>query len=398
MKESEGNGRNKEIPNFLTEKLMDDLFGYAYKRCFSKEEAEDLCQKIIVQILTTLRKNPDIKDENSYIWKIAHNTYCDYVSQQKKKQNTSYDYKNNDKTQNKIGFEEKFINNWLDKNKISWIINEIAYLGKMYREVMIMFYLDELTISDIANKLEIPQNRVKQRLYSARKKIKGEVSSMKTNKKSLKPNHLSIMGTGNFSDTNVYPSTERLLSRNVLISCSKKARSADELAKELDIPTVFIENELEILAREKCLIKNGQGKYRTDFIIIDFDLLQRIGKKHLELSKEIGDLVEKYINQNKEEIMNINYLSRPDSLSFILWSMIPRFADMYDFIISNGTMTKLEKVGITVGEIITMFKKIINKIFPFPGLLILIPVFYFLLRLSRLPSLKGCPLFAIKFF
>ncbi|MCL2772405.1 MAG: hypothetical protein FWD71_03560 [Oscillospiraceae bacterium] len=72
------NGKNAEIKKEFIESLtdggmIDNIFGYAYKRCFSKYEAEDLCQEIITEILLALQNGGNIANLNAYIWQIAHN-------------------------------------------------------------------------------------------------------------------------------------------------------------------------------------------------------------------------------------------------------------------------------------------------------------------------------------
>ena len=184
----------------------------------------------------------------------------------------------------------------LDKTK-----HEIAFLGKIYREVMVLFYIEELPISEIAKRLNIPENRVKQRLFSAREKIRKEVRGMETNALKLKPNGLALFGTGDFSDSNGIGSlVNRLLAHNILIACRTTAKSSEEIARELEIPSVFIEDELRSLENGGVLIQKTNGKYLTDFIILDLDTYMEIHIKHYELAGELRDIVARYVTENTE--------------------------------------------------------------------------------------------------
>ena len=69
------------IDEIITPDLLDSLFGFAYKRSFSRDEAQDLCQEIIVQVLQAFKRNPEVENIEAYIWQIAHNTYSNYVKQ-----------------------------------------------------------------------------------------------------------------------------------------------------------------------------------------------------------------------------------------------------------------------------------------------------------------------------
>lgn len=62
---------------------------------------------------------------------------------------------------------------------LSSVYHRIAFLTKAYREVMIMFYIDGLSTSEIAKRQNTSEGAVRQRLFSARQKIKSEVEEMK---------------------------------------------------------------------------------------------------------------------------------------------------------------------------------------------------------------------------
>ncbi|MCL2772406.1 MAG: methyltransferase domain-containing protein [Oscillospiraceae bacterium] len=69
----------------------------------------------------------------------------------------------------------------VDAENLAKIKREIASLPEIYGKVMVMYYLDELSIAEIAKRLNIPENRVKQRLFAAREKIRKEVFKVSEN-------------------------------------------------------------------------------------------------------------------------------------------------------------------------------------------------------------------------
>ena len=58
------------------------------------------------------------------------------------------------------------------------VYRQISFLTKAYREVMILFYLDGLSTAEIAKMQNISETAVRQRLFSARQKIRNEVENM----------------------------------------------------------------------------------------------------------------------------------------------------------------------------------------------------------------------------
>ena len=60
------------------------------------------------------------------------------------------------------------------------VYRRIAFLTKAYREVMIMYYIDGLSTAEIAKQQNTSEGAVRQRLFSARQKIKSEVEEILT--------------------------------------------------------------------------------------------------------------------------------------------------------------------------------------------------------------------------
>ena len=58
-----------------------------------------------------------------------------------------------------------------EKDDYSFVDDAIHRLDTKYREIIILYYYDELKIKDIAKILKIPQGTIKTRLNRARKKL-----------------------------------------------------------------------------------------------------------------------------------------------------------------------------------------------------------------------------------
>ena len=157
--------------------LVDSIFGYAYKRCFSEYEAQDLCQEIIAEILAALQNSGDISNINAYIWQIAHNTYINYINRQKRDNKILTPPVDINHSVN-MEWDNDILEQIIDADDLSRIKREISALPEIYKNAMMMHYLDGLSVAEIAGSLGIPENRVKQRLFTARKKIKKEVLNM----------------------------------------------------------------------------------------------------------------------------------------------------------------------------------------------------------------------------
>ncbi len=141
------------------------IYNWAIKKTNNKEDAEDLTNSVFLAIFEYLNKNISIKQVENLIWKIAYNLWCtkakDYI---KEKKNVTFD------EEYQLGYEEKM----LDKIIYKEIVNNIDHIGLTGKEknAFQMYYLQDLSIKEISEKLGTKEANIKYYLYSARNKIK----------------------------------------------------------------------------------------------------------------------------------------------------------------------------------------------------------------------------------
>ena len=306
--------------------LIDKIYQFSYRRCNTSYEAEDLCSDIILAVISAVHNHESIENFYAFVWAIARRVYADY-SEKRNQASKTVSIENGDlllaAKENEI---DSFIEEAAEQEHIKQIFAEISFLSKAYREVMVLYYLDEMKVKDIALKLGINETTVKQRLFSARNTVRKEVENMSNRNLSLKPVSLAFIGTGNPRGNDPRNKAERILSQNIVYACKDKAKSAKELSEELCVPMPYIEDELDIQIKGEngsygLLRKEGE-KYIANVIIVDnneFDEVGEIYTKHLdELSKKL----KKHLNDTKESFLNFPYLSSQTDLRFILWSLI----------------------------------------------------------------------------
>lgn len=307
--------------------FLDKIYRFSYHRCNTSFEAEDLCSDIILAVISAIRKQDHIDNFYAFVWTIARRVYADYC-QKRNVESRVFSIENSDLTlaskENEI---EEFLDEADEREQISRIFKEIAFLSKAYREVMVMFYIDERKVKDIAAELNISETTVKQRLFSARNSVRKEVETMSERNYVLKPVKLEITGTGNPCGNDPRSKTERMFSQNLIYLCKGKPKSAKELSEELCVPMPYVEEELEIQCRGEngkygMLRKLGSGKYAVNIHLVDYneyDQANRIYEKHLP---EFCDVIKNTLKKNKEKILSFPYLSEQKDLRFIMWTLI----------------------------------------------------------------------------
>ena len=325
---------NEILKRIGDREFLNKIYQFSYYRCNTSYEAEDLCSDIIFAVIVAIHKQERIENFYAFVWAIAHRVYADY-SQKRNVERQMFNIENSDlvltSKENEI---DEFIGEVAEQEQISRIFSEIAFLSKAYREVMVMYYIDELKVKDIAAKLNINETAVKQRLFSARNSVRKEVKTMNERTYVLKPIKLALSGTGNPCGNDPRSKAERMFSQNLIYLCKDKPKSAKELSKELCVPMPYIEEELEI----QCHGENGKygmlrkldnGKYVVNIHLVDYkeyDQASKIYEKHLS---EFCKVIRNTLKQNEEKILSFPYLSEQKDLRFIMWSLISR--TVWDF-------------------------------------------------------------------
>ncbi len=134
-----------------------------YKTAIAILKNEDDANDAIQDALYSAYKNYYNLKEKSYfstwIIRILINKCFDIINKNKK-----IAYIDDSITQNTTGVED----NYEVESSLEWVLKQI---DKDLKEIVVLYYYDELSVSDIANILEIPQGTVKSRLSRAREQI-----------------------------------------------------------------------------------------------------------------------------------------------------------------------------------------------------------------------------------
>lgn len=318
--------KRNELLNHLNDELLDRLFGFCYARTGDSYEAEELCSDILYALVRAAGRDGDITQVYPFIWKTARNVYADFSEKKRRRADNLY-----------AGDADEILAYVPDADGtddtdelLAAVYRRIAFLTQAYRDVMIRFYLEGLSVAEIAQRQHVTENTVRQRLFSARQKIRSEVKEMSDN--CFKPVALDqieyeIWGTGNPGWDDPRNVCTRMLSRHIVWLCRKKPKLASEIAAELNVPTVYVEEELEILRRGEngkygLLRRLDNGRYAINFILFDRDTNERAHALYTAQMPNICSIIAAYIETHKAEYLAFPYLNRKPDLNLILWQQI----------------------------------------------------------------------------
>ena len=318
--------KKEELLKQFDDDLLDKLFGFCYARTNDSYEAQELCSDIIFALVKAAHTDGEIANLYSFIWKVARNVYADFSNNRRRYADTFYDGDADEVLQFVADKEQEDDSDEL----LNSVYRRIAFLTKAYREVMIMYYIDGLSTAEIAKLQNTSEGAVRQRLFSARQKIKSEVEEMaKTDNRPLTLDKIDyvIWGTGSPAWGDPRNVCTRMFSKHIVWLCHKKPMSASEIAEELNVPTVYVEEELEIL----CKGENGEygllrrldnGKYAINFILLDKDVIEKANALYTEQLPKICNIISTYIEEHKAEYLAFPYLNKKVDMNLILWQQV----------------------------------------------------------------------------
>lgn len=145
----------------------DEIMRLCYTYVHSWQTAEDLTQETFIKLYRHLEKFRGEAHIKTYIYAIAINVCKDYISSWKHKKIQIYHtiehlLKTNDSTSEKV----------IQISEAGELVNKIEKLASKYKDVILLYYYADMTISEISEALKLPENTVKIRLKRGREKLK----------------------------------------------------------------------------------------------------------------------------------------------------------------------------------------------------------------------------------
>lgn len=310
---------SKEVIDRILQGYIDKIFAFALKKTMNREDAEDLSQDIVFELLRSARSLRDFEAFHGWLWSVARNTWKRWINKKNKLNQELYDGVNMFLVDTAPGFEDTLIL----REDINSLRREIALLSQIKREVTVLYYIENKSCEEISNMLHISKGMVKQHLFKARKNLKeGMDMDRKFGEKSYNPKDF-VFGFWGELGTVYYKMFERKLPKNIVISAYEKPVSIEEISIDTGIPGPYLEDELKILLDGDVLIRNKEGKYQTNFIIILKELQQKLDEVLEEKCGALAlELVESF-NKDELEIRNMGFAGSHFQWEKLLWTFIP---------------------------------------------------------------------------
>lgn len=163
----------KEVSDMLIADAAKSLYSYCRARTGTREEAEDLSQDIILQLLQSRESLRDDKAFYGFMWAVAGNVYKDWCKKRKKAVEGELDESIPDSGVPIAELLEK-------ESEAALLHRELRLLGERHRKVTVLYYFYDKKVSEIAKSQSISESMVKFLLFKSRNILKEGMNMERT--------------------------------------------------------------------------------------------------------------------------------------------------------------------------------------------------------------------------
>ncbi len=162
---------NKESLEELLEKHLQTIFASCYRVCLDESDANDITQNVLIKIIKNLHKFSFKSSFKTWYYRISYNESITYLKKNKW-------FTNIEEIEQNLVFEEDKsadIDKEIQKNKITKEINKLPLIE---RNIILLFYYDELKIKEISRIIWLNENTIKTKLHRTKKKLKSNLEKI----------------------------------------------------------------------------------------------------------------------------------------------------------------------------------------------------------------------------
>ena len=176
---------NKEAFTEIVNRYLKVVYNFIYRLVGNEKTAEDITQEVFLKIWKNIQKFDLEKSFKTWIFSIAKNTCVDYLRKRKDIPMSFFDDLNGDNV-----VEDNLIDSEPKADQVSILIENkkqvdmaISGLSMVQKEVIIMKYVNEMSLSEVAEIMDIPKDTVKSHYRRALIKMKKSLEKMHPNHK-----------------------------------------------------------------------------------------------------------------------------------------------------------------------------------------------------------------------
>ena len=317
--------------------LMEATFLWCYRHVSNTHDAEDLSQEILLEAIISYRKACGKGEPPAafypWFWGIAKNRLRLFYRSRKKQAVLLGETVGNLSDSEPYYFDLCDIDEALiAEEERARLTLELSLLSRIQRECVVLYYLQNRSVKEIARILGIPEGTVKSRLFDARKNVKkGMEEPMENTNNETKNKRLSYAPAElNMCGSNGIPSHWHFLQdtmvKQILVACAYEGKTIREIAETIGVAPVYFEEKIDYLLKHRFIKETAPSTYINDFPIVpqqaDVDMQVAANAIHLATMPRVTAIIRDLLPEARRLILNEGDLSD----GYLLWFLYVRAA------------------------------------------------------------------------
>ena len=299
-----------ELHEKITE-VSKTIFSYCMAKTSTREEADDLSQDILYELIKSAKNIRDDKAFYGFMWAVANNVYKQWY-RKKLKNNTC------ELTDDIPSKEDELLEE--DNSDIFLLRRELTLLSEKYRKATILYYIEGQSCSEISSTLAISESMVKYLLFKSRKILK-EGMNMERNLGELSYNPKTLIPAYSGQGPNKFWSfMQSKIRQNIVSACYNDSLTVQQISLETGIPLPYLDDEIRELEDKKIIIRDG-NHYKTNIIIITSECADEIDRTAAKYHKLIADKMEEFLSSHMNEYKAIGFIGNDFSDNTLRWQL-----------------------------------------------------------------------------
>lgn len=286
-------------------KFYDDLNRLAASKCESRYDAEELVSETMLAAVAFVSRGGTIEHPKTWLANTLMHKYNDSL---RRKYRRPVIVNLDDCIH--IAGDDAGADETIDcSEEYAKVRQEVSYLARITREVVIYYYFGGNSVEEIARRLQIPEGTVKSRLAAGRAQVRKGLDTMEV-KENYLPGKLYVSYAGS-SGAKHEPTSlveDDLIAQNLLILAYGRPLYMQELSRMIGIPAAYIEPIVSRLVDGELMARTEGDKYYTDFVI---------HKKEDELKRFDGQL--KFVEEHFDALWSCMHelITKINGMEFI---------------------------------------------------------------------------------
>lgn len=301
------------------------LLRWALHRTGSQQQAEDLAQEVWLQFFAAAirekQANRPICQPEHLLWKVAKYVWCKQLRDQRYRHSPALLPDQQEDFASALADAEE------RRQLTAWLHRRIVGLSRQQREIMILYYIDQVSQKEIAARLNLSEGAVRWHLFDTRRKLREEQQTMtqQTTDYVYRPGrlHVAICGMSG-PEVAITRINQSLLMQNILLNCYRQGRTVQEISASLGVAAAYVENDLHWL-KEQEFVTEEKGRYYTSFLIHDGYYTNDVCKIFFDNQEHVSLAIVRYLLEHEDAIRALGFVGCNKPMDKLLWLLLYHF-------------------------------------------------------------------------